>query len=93
MNLPGQEQAEKMGYALHSFSGDHATAHYIKDGIGLDVWGTQKEAEISFLYGLLLVTTGKFGWPHPNFAQFERQVQQARAKLQATEETPDESGM
>lgn len=81
MNLPGQELAEKLGYTLHSFSGDHATAHYIKNGISLDVWGTRKEAELSFPHGLLLVSTGKFGWPHPNFAQFERQVQQAQFRL------------
>lgn len=80
MNLPGQKEAAALGYTLHSRSGNGSSAHYNKDGLGLTVWANG-EAELSFMHSMLTVTTGKFAWPNTNFPLFERQVQQAQAKL------------
>lgn len=79
MDAPGYKEAVLAGYSLYVRAGIEK-ACYDKDGITLTVWNNGR-AELSFIWGVLTVTTGIFNWPHPTWRNvFEKRLREAYAK-------------
>ena len=82
MNLPGYEEALKLGYGIHMYSSNRKTAMYVKDA--LDGWCIHLEvvecgdgtftADLQTIHKLLTISTGLFTFPHPRFEIFEDQI-------------------
>lgn len=78
MDLPGREEANKLGYTLAYHSGDRKMAVYQKDEISLTVelvdYGRLRGELGAVPLGIIKVHTGPFSFPNINFGIFERQV-------------------
>ncbi len=84
-DLPGYEEATRLGFSLVYHSGDRRGAGYEKQGIHLDVritTNTQLEATLSCIHRLLLITTQGISFPNSNFKLFEGQISEAKEKLE-----------
>ena len=84
--LPGEQEAKDLGYFMYCYSGDHHRATYLKDNISLEIWYSENglEAKLSFVHRLLVVSTfagSGFLFPHPNFAVFEKQIQDVKRAI------------
>lgn len=87
---PGEEEAQRLGYSLHSTNGGKTKANYTKDSLNLPATlhltvsgqGKDQVAKLEAFIGLLTLSTGEFAFPHPNFAAlFEKQMILSLRKL------------
>lgn len=72
MNLPGREEAEKLGYTMYAFGADRDWASYWKDGLFLTCRGDT--AELSAIRGLVEIKVHRFQFPNKNFRIFENAI-------------------
>ena len=72
-NMPGQADAEQLGYSLLSYGGDKQSATYVRNGIWLTVYA-DSTAELSSMIGIVKLSIDRFQFPHPRFAVFEKQI-------------------
>lgn len=76
-NLPGQEEAERLGYNVQYYTGDRQSATYIdNNSLGLFLTvnnnGNNKfTATLGMIYKLVEIEIKNFQFPHPHFKQFE----------------------
>lgn len=75
-------------YSVSMRSGDYTMAVLTKDtafapiSVRLVEERDEVYADLSFVHGLLTVSTGRFSWPHPRFEQlFESQILAALYRL------------
>lgn len=71
--LPGYNEAYKLGYTLYIHSGNKKSATYIKDGIGLTVTDNGK-ATLSAIYKMVVLKIDSFSFPHKLIHTFENQI-------------------
>lgn len=63
-----QEEVAQWGFTQHSHSGDRQMFDFVThDAIHLTIYPKLKQAELSYIYKLFKITTGKFSWPHIYF--------------------------
>ena len=72
-NLPGYEEAYKLGYSLYSHSGNKLSATYNKDRLSLTIT-TKGEATLSAMHKFVLLKVGPISFPHKNIHNFEKQI-------------------
>lgn len=77
MILPGQDEANRLGYHVASFSGDHKMARYVKGDLMLKVWISEQgdlQARLFGFYGLFSIESGNMSFPNKNFGIFELEL-------------------
>ncbi len=73
MDLPGYEDAYKLGYSLRSYSGNGTSATYGKESFVLTV-NKDGTASLWSIVGLVEMEIKKFSFPHPKMSYFERML-------------------
>ncbi len=79
---PGEEEAKRLGYTLHSSSGNRTKAKYVKDSVNLpatlhlSVSGQGKDqiAKLEAFLGMVRLSVDDFSFPNVNFPMFEKQL-------------------
>ena len=76
--LPGRDQATKLGYSLSSSAADGHSASYVKDGITLTIEkhgsSTGMLASMWARIGIVEMEIKAFQFPHPLFRKFEAKL-------------------
>lgn len=72
-NLPGQIEAEKLGYTLWFYSGDKDGATYSNGKLCLTV-NKDGKASLSTQYKMVELSIKNFSFPSKNFGIFETQI-------------------
>lgn len=72
-----QALMEERGYSLHGFSSpERAISDWVngKKEIYATVWCGKELVKLSFLWQIILVSTGEFALAHPRFEVFEQKL-------------------
>lgn len=86
---PGEEEAKRLGYTLHSFTGQRTKANYVKDSVHLPATlhlsvsgqGKEQTAKLEAFLGLVRLSVDDFSFPNVNFGLFEKQLTDILKKL------------
>ncbi len=82
-DLPGYEFATSKGWMLMNHSGDHTWANYNKEGINMECSTTKydPQMELSFIWKLLTIKTGKLSMREEALVRFEKQIREVHSLL------------
>ena len=81
-SYPGEEEAKRLGYTLHSFTGQRTKANYVKGGVNLPATlhlsvsgqGEAQLAKLEAFIGIVRLSIDGFSFPNVNFPLFEKQI-------------------